>query len=349
MSKRKSRRLGANSVPPDIEAAYKGIEDYVAHSIKKHAGVLVSTATRISDPQEARAKLTAATSSFFKAKFVRRMTEVDEEIKQKEVEANKVEGDLTAAKTRLEQTPAQIPAYHTIYDDENKERPSEVAYADWQTRHKVEFWILSFAILVLSFASLLTAHKNLTGSGVFDDTPLVPWTIAALVPLAGWATKTVYSFIYQAWAERAFIILLVTAMLISVGGWIALYSDIYQGLNPDVTLDGLFEDESWWDQVKNTAFVALSLLTEILVGATLALRITILGQNYSRDYWRTNPEYEALIKRIEALSTRFDQLLEDLRLLKGERDEFAHSLELQINIITFAHDGRRALADTPTL
>ncbi|PHQ70780.1 MAG: hypothetical protein COB93_04625 [Sneathiella sp.] len=336
--------------PTQGEGVYKGVGSHIKHSIEDVAGVILATALRIPNAAKASKQLTNLTFAAFKAKFGRRMAELDQQISHLKSEHAETLNWLQQVRIRLPQTRERLPACRANHGLEEGQMV-EVTFEGWQVRHKIEAIVLLLAMAVAIGASLLTAHANLTGSGiqVFKDNPLLPWSMAALAPLSGIAVKTIHEYLRTDWAIKTFTILLIAAMLTSIGLWIFLYSDIYHGLSSQITIGDLFDKPSLWDQIRDTAFVIVSLTTEILIGAALALRLSIIAGRYSPDYSHPNTEFLRLQKREKLLEKNSTEQATTLARLEGERAEYGGSLELQIQILTLAHDGRRAQADITTL
>ncbi|MEP4193239.1 MAG: hypothetical protein ABJN51_19260, partial [Sneathiella sp.] len=312
--------------------------------------VLIETALLIPDADAAAEQISRLVKAAFQAKFGKKMIALEEKIKRFQKIHDLYEEELRNVRGHLKQTRKVLPSCRANRDLDDRDMV-EVPFSHWQVRHQVEAIILLVTMLFAVLASLLTAHANLTGSGlqVFIDNPLLAWSMAALVPLSAIAVKTIHAYLHTGWAIKTFIFVLTASMLVSIGLWIILYADMYHGLSPALSVGGLLDDPSLWDQFRDTAFIVLSLTTEVLIGTCLGLRLSIIAGNYSPDYFYPNPEYQVLSNQKTTLEKKFEIHARELEDLKGDYAEYESSLALQIEILLIAHAGRRAHTPPSTL
>lgn len=336
--------------PPDEGSAYKGGGSHIKYSISDMNDLLISTALRIQDADRAREELVAVVKEAFLAKFGAQLAKLDAQIEKAEAKLQKLGTNLKQAELDYSRTLPKLPSSRAN-QGRDAEDYIEEPVVDWQFRHKVEAVLVSIALFVSTLASLLTAEANLVGSGVqiFLDNPPLAWTMAALAPLSGFAIKTIYESLPGGWPSQTFKFALITAMVVSIVLWLLLYAQSYHGLSPDISFGGVFDAPSAWDQIRDTAFVAISLTTEVLIGAVLAVRLTVIAGCYSPDYSKDNPAFFRLEKKVEGLTKLQEELDEAHAEMIGQRAEYGHCLTLQIQTLTLAHDGRRGASSTPIL
>lgn len=331
-------------------SGFKGVGSHIKYSIDEIFETVIQTALRIVDPEAARERLNALVSSAFGAKFGSEMGRLDVQIAHQQTEHDATQADLKGARKRLLQTPEWLPASRANQGLDVKDHV-ETRFRHWQFRHQLGA-ITIFILLALALcASALSAHANLVGTGVqvFLDNPVLPWSMAALAPMSGLAIKTMLSHLRRDGAKAVFTFVLLTATGLSIIVWLVLFSTNYHGLSADTALGGLFDEPTFWDELRDTGFVAATLSTEILIGAVLALRLEKIAVNYAPNYWLQNHEFESLSRRIDLLIKRASAQAEELAQLKGTRLEYSESFNLQIEIALLAHDGRRAQFTQPTL
>ena len=227
----------------------------------------------------------------------------------------------------------------------------ETPICRWQFRHQIGALVLALMLILALGASAFTAHANIVGTGlpVFLENPLLPWSMAMLAPMSGLAIKTMISHIRHEGVRTAFTAAVMAATFVSCAAWLLTFSINYHGLSADVAIGGLFDEPTSLDNFLDTAFVAVTLSTEILVGTVIALTLGKIVSHYSPDYWIRNLEFEALAKRLAALAARAAKEGNALAKLKGERVEYDESLSLQVEIALLAHDGRRGQGNQQTL
>lgn len=333
---------GADGVP------LKSVGSHMKHSVKELLDLVVGTALRIADPDQAREHLRAVVHAGFDAKYGETTARLDAEIADREDALATAKEELSGIRTKLADTPKYIP---TSRENAGQDTKSEPKFADWQLRHKIGVPILLLLLAGALAASTVTAHANIVGTElpVFLDNPVLPWSMAALAPMSSLAVKTMISSFSSEAAKSVFTGLLIGGTLVAITAWLALFSMTFHGLGTELSVSGLFDEPSPWEAAKDTSFVAAALATEILVGALLALALAKITAIYAPDYQIRNPLFENLTSLAEAKASDVEAMGTALAALKGTRQSYAGSLALQIEIALLAHDGRRAIAAQPTL
>ena len=306
----------------------------------------VSTALLIPDDEVAKEHLVIAVQSAFYAVLSPLSSKIDRTRKQ----SQSAEAELEEVKAERKATSKKTPSWRGNQGKDDAEM-IEADFSEWQSRHKVEAILLMLVILIAAAASFITAYTNLIGSGVvvFLDNPLLPASMASLAPLCGFAIKSVNGFLRSGWQTRSYIFSLVSAMMVSVVLWIVLYADSYHGLSPNAFGGGFLDDASWWDGIRDTIFIIVSLSTEILIGAVFALRLTIIAGRYSPDYSHPNQDYVELENRETVLEKRLPKLVAELDALTDEQGKFEAELKGYINTALMMFESRRGQPTPPTL
>ncbi|MCA8883378.1 MAG: hypothetical protein KDA50_06480 [Rhodobacteraceae bacterium] len=336
--------------PGSPGSAYKGTGTQIKFSIEDMLEVVISTALRITDAERARARLNDLVTSAFGAKYGAKMRQLETLLDHTRKEHAQTEAELGHLRKLQADTPEWVPASrenHARSADEHVETP----VWRWQFRHQVSALTIFLLMIVALGASALTAHANLVGTGlpVFLENPLLPWSMAMLAPMSALAIKAMAAHIRREGAKSLFNLAVMIAAGLSIAAWGTLFAMNYHGLSASTALGGLFDEPSFWDEVRDTGFVAATLSTEILVGAVLALNLGKIAANYAPDYWFKNLQYEAREKQIARVAAKLIELGEHLARLEGESFEYAESLRLQIELAIFAHDGRRGASDQSIL
>ena len=172
--------------------------------------------------------------------------------------------------------------------------------------------------------------------------------MSTLAPLSGFAIKTMWSHLRREAARKAFTFWLNTLTLAFIFLWVGFYSASYHGTDSAVTT-GLFDEQSWWDEIRPTAFTVVTLLTEISVTSVLAHRLDKIAAFYAPNYWLENPEFLDLLARLEAMQQRQRDLLAALEQAEGDLAAYQASLEAQTNLAILAYDARRGERNGPIL
>lgn len=349
MSK-KLNSTGSLNERPAAGGSFKGAGSHIKHSIEELLPILLNTAAKISDVEQGREHLVNLTGSAFFSKFSGVIEDNAERLAllQSEYDTNKA--NLKSARETESITPEWLPASRVNHGRNIKDH-EETKYRDWQLRHKAEAPLLLILLSIALAASTMTAHANLVGTGleVFRQNPVLPWTMAGLAPMAGLAIKTMWSHLRHERTRALFTAVLNSVAAIFIIIWVLLFGDQFHGLSASIVSGGLFDEPSSWDQLKETAFVSVTLVTEILIGAVLAHRLDKILSNYAPNYWLRNPESESLQQRIKALTSEIQAQAESIAQLKGTLAEYQKSLDLQLDLARLAYDARRSQADTPTL
>ncbi|TLP43451.1 hypothetical protein FDK21_18035 [Cohaesibacter sp. CAU 1516] len=328
-------KFWGNSTPMDVGTMLKSF-------ILEQLTLYVTTALQIRDDDTAKSYLMKNVEAAFYAAYMGSLTWLKSKITRKEEQYQFAKTELSDVKAKLRETSEKTPSWRGNRDKDDADMV-EAEFCEWQSRHKVEVFILGAATSMAVVASFITAYTNLIGSGVvvFLDNPLLPASMAALAPLCGFAIKSIHGFLRNGWQTRVYIFSLVSAMLVSVCLWILLYANSYHGLSSSVTGGGILDETSWWDQVRDTVFIIVSLSTEILIGAVFALRLTIIAGRYSPDYFHTNQDYVDLKKRESALEKRLPKLEDELDEFLAEQGKLEAELAGYINTALLMFEGRR--------
>ena len=328
----------------------KSAGSHIKYSVQDMLEVLIVTALWIADAKQARKRLAALVTAGFGSKFGKFMRELDERIALLQASFDAVLAEIKIFRERLLATPEWVPASKDNHG-RSADQQIETPFWRWQFRHQIGALVLALMLVLALGASAFTAHANIVGTGlpVFLENPLLPWSMATLAPMCSLATKTMVSHIRHEGMRTVFTVTVMTATFISCAAWLCLFSINYHGLSADVAIGGLFDEPTRLDKFLDTAFVAVTLSTEILVGTIIALTLAKTVSHYSPDYWIRNLEFDALAKRLAALEARAAKEGDALAKLKGERVEYDEALRLQVEIALLAHDGRRGQGNQQTL
>lgn len=324
--------------------------DHIRHSIQEIVEKLIATASMLSDAEEGKAKLSRLMEAAFGAKYGKEMAAAKRRVRHLTREYERLVAGYEAAVRTDEETPEWVPASRINHDRDEADHV-ETPFAEWQARDKVEAGVIALVLPLALSASLMSAHANIVGTGlpVFIENPTAAWTLAAMAPMASVALKSVGKAFSSDRGRAVFRKSLNAAAVVAVVSWIALFAEQFHGFSTDGIGAGLFDDPSPLDRLKETAFVALTLSAEVLIGAVLALRLDSIAATYAPHHSLRNAESESAQKRRADLAQRVEITGAELGAAEGAVAEFDEALALQVNLATLIYDARRARNSTEIL
>lgn len=311
------------------------------YSIQDMALKPINSALNIVDDEKARGYVDGVVTASFMSRFGGSMVEIEAQI---ELVGRELEGFVKRL-LHLRQQDAHTPQWIQaagVNDNREDGEQVELAFADWQLRHRIEAPILVVTMLLTFFGSYFTAHSNLVGTGlvVFLETP-VAWFMAGMAPLAGLALKLFGSNFRTDRGHHRFMIALFTFAVMLAMAWAGLFATLYHGLSADGLGGGLFDEPTLWDRVKDTIFIFVTLATEITLSAALASRLDRIARIYSPDFWHRNPESVTIQQDIADTLDRVTKLTDRIATLRGDLALYRHSLDLQVEMAQLALASRR--------
>ncbi|MEM1363699.1 MAG: hypothetical protein AAGF94_18685 [Pseudomonadota bacterium] len=255
-----------------------------------------------------------------------------------------VEQRLNSAELELDVCPPEVPS--ALGPDGT---PCEVPFTKWRMKDQLGTVFLGGFLCTALSASLLSAHANLVGTGleIFDGT-LLPWCMAGLAPMSSLAIKTLASHQQSPMAKKVFTFFLLGFTVLSILVWIVWFPWKYNGL-AGIDLGGLFDEPTWIDGFRDTGFIAVTLLTEVLVGSVLALRLAHIADLYSDNSTKPNPDHAMRSASVKSLTEDRDRLRDELLPLTKELEELEGQLGARRTAANLAYQSRRADAASPTL
>lgn len=351
MSKDKygSGAISGHDDPPDDATPFKGAWSHIQHSIQELTPKLVATAARIADIVAGREQLKTLMSSGFGAKYRSAIVKLETLRAALEKELGFVEQRLEEARATDAVTPPYLPA-SKVNHGRNAEDHEETPFHDWQMRHRVEAGLLIIAVALALGSSAYTAWANLIGTNlpVFIDNPILPISMACLVPMASFACKTIWHALRSDGARQLFTRVLNTVAVILILIWSGLFADQFHGLGSGA-IAGLFDEQSAWESIRETAFTAATLLTEMVIGTVLAHRLDKIAAGYSPNYWVANPDKESIRAIIAELTAARDNLIEQIVEVNGDLASYPESLSLQVELALLSYDARRSRVEDDIL
>ncbi|MDA5556051.1 hypothetical protein [Shimia sp. MMG029] len=323
----------------------------IDEAIKTWRPEIMNAVLRIADAKEAAKRLEALTTSAYWA-----VLGADKAAAQVERDGLKVEIErVTAAKdqtwAQLLACPEVLPAAAVRQGDESGEGYNETPFWSYQLRHKLGVLILAPLLGVALSASWLSAHANLVGSQleVFIENKALPWTMAAIAPMASVALKTMYAHLSSDRARKLYKTLLLVCTSVSILTWAVLFALVYKGLGTDFDISTLFAEPTLWGSLQQTGFVVATLTTEILVGGVIALRLGQIADLYAANGEVPNSERRYLKRQWDDLKAELAGLEKRLGEVEGFLATLNHALEAEIALARISHDARRAQNDTPII
>lgn len=301
----------------------------------------VNTALMIEDADQGRTRLLELIAAAFETRNGARRAELQREIAR--LLAEQAAHDAAQAKVRLDlsATSEWIPASPANRDKTLADHVS-TPFSKWYGRDQVETLVLFLLLLVAVCGSAFVTHANLVATGIpiFLEQPLLPWAMAALPLAAAYALKAIGASLRAPAARGLFSALLGGAALASVAVWIALFAERYHGLGA-TGLGDIFGEPSAWESVKQTAFTAVTLTTEMLVSAVIALRLSHIAIRYEPDCWMGDFNHPRLVKHEATLTEAGDALQARLGVAEGELAAIEAALQADLKTAALAYDARR--------
>lgn len=285
MSKgKKPGKGGSGGEHPPGGPPFKGVGDYIKHSIGDMLNVVIATALQIEDPEAARARLrTLATVAFF-GFYGAAIGKLDAQISHLEEEYTEAKARLKDLRGQLAATLEWIPSARENQGRDVKDHV-QVPLWKWQFRHLIGGFVLSVLLIGALAASMVTAHYNLKGTELpFFDNDVLAWSMAGLAPLSAIATKTMASQMRREQSRVIFQALLMISAGLAIVAWIVLFAWNYHGLSTGLSLEGFLDELNPGDELRDTAFVAVSLFLEVTAGALIATKLDQISSNYAPNY-----------------------------------------------------------------
>ncbi|MEL6502826.1 MAG: hypothetical protein AAFQ10_00090 [Pseudomonadota bacterium] len=337
---KKSRR---SKRPPKDGAPFRTAASHMRYSIQEQIPELVNTACYVPDADEGAAHLNGLTEAAFMAKYGAAKTEMTVRAERAEQELSVATSDLEAARLTDRNTPEWVESGKANHDRSDAPKV-EVPISDWQMRHKTEALIICVLLIVALTASFITAYGNLMGTGlpVFLETPLLAGVMAMMAPMAGISVKLFNSNFRTDKGHRKFTVALNSVAIAFVLVWVVLFSEQFHGLSTSVVAGGLFDDPTLWDEVKDTLFVAITLLCEISIGAVLANRLDRIATKYAPESWSRNPESATVQEHVRKLEKVVEERSEHFADISGQLSEFDNALKLDQGLAQLAYAAKRA-------
>jgi len=349
-NKKERQRKKAQGVHPEDGAPFKSGALHMLYSIEELIPKLVNTACQVPDVAAGAEYLKRLAESAFMSKHGTEKIQIEADEARATYELEVGIQALDAARKAERETPEWVQSGKANQDrsDGSKE---EIPISDWQYRHKVEGVVLVGLLMIAMTASFVTAYGNLIGTGlpVFLETPLLAAVMSMMAPMAGISVKLFNSYFRTEKGRRKFTLTLNSSTIVLVFVWISLFAEQFHGLSTSVVAGGLFDDPTFWDEIKDTLFVAITLLCEISIGAVIANRLDRIAITYAPDFWSRNPESETLQEHVKTLVKEVNVLNQKFGEASGQLAELEAAQKLSIEIALLVYDARRSRADQPDL
>ena len=203
---------------------------------------------------------------------------------------------------------------------------AEVPFTDWSFLDQSIFVGALGLSCVMLGAGAANIQGNLVGSGLpmFTANPFFAWLFAMLAPAAALAIHC-FGHAFLTWRLRNYYrVGIYSLTLVSVIAWSWLFADLFHGTGG---LDLDFEGSG----LKDTMFVWLQIIAEIMVGSSLFLIAEHVASKYSPDQLVQNLEHIELRERQAALSGDHKAAFERLATAKGAYTSLLGSREATIN------------------
>lgn len=313
----------------------------IDRSIDEVNNKLVDTAALMNDEDQAREHVMQMNEASFMSRHGGKFARVEVKHDQLQRELEQTEAELADARLQKSQT-KEWKSCAAVNQTEHEEPKKETPYNGWSLPHRVEVPILIIMMLVALTASYFTAYANLRGSGapIFIETPIA-WLMAAMAPLAGLTLKLLGNVFTSDLGHRRYtLVLFFTAIFLAVV-WAALFALLYHGLSADGLGGDIFAEPTLWDEVKDTAFVFVTILTEIFIGAALASRLDRIARVYAPDHRDRTPDYVNIKQTIAKLEKRERRLNNKLGKLEKKRTPLRSGMQLQSGAAMVAFNSRR--------
>ncbi|MEL6919846.1 MAG: hypothetical protein AAFO77_02320 [Pseudomonadota bacterium] len=338
-----SKKSHRSHRPPKDGAPFRTAASHMRYSIQEQIPELVNTACYVPDADEGAQHLTGLIEAAFMAKYGAARTEISVQVERAAHESAVASNSLETARQSDRDTPEWVESGKANQDRADTPKV-EVPIGDWQMRHKTEAVIICGLLVVALTASFITAYGNLMGTGlpVFLETPLLAGVMAMMAPMAGISVKLFNSHFRTDKGHRKFTVALNSIAIALVMVWVGLFSEQFHGLSTSVVAGGLFDDPTLWDEVKDTLFVAITLLCEISIGAVLANRLDRIATKYAPESWSRNPESATIQEHVRTHEKIAEQRSDHLAHVSGQLSEFDNALKLDQRLAQLAYAAKRA-------
>jgi len=346
--RRRSKK--AQGVHPKDGTPFRSGASHMRYSIEERIPELVNTACQVPDVSAGADYLSRLAESAFMAKHGAEKTSLEAKVARSSHELEVGFQGLESARKAERDTPEWVQSGKANQDRSDGSK-SEIPIKEWQYRHKVEGLLLLVLLLLAMTASYITAYGNLIGTGlpVFLETPLLAAVMSMMAPMAGISVKLFNSYFRTEKGRRKFTLILNSTAITLVFVWIGLFAEQFHGLSTSVVAGGLFDDPTLWDEIKDTLFVAITLLCEVSIGAVIANRLDRIAITYAPDFWSRNPESETLKEHVTTLNQEVDVLNQKFGEASGQLAELEAAQKLSIETALLVYDARRSRADQPDL
>lgn len=342
MTIRKTKRgRRANRAPVLNDPHYVSGTVNIDRSIDEVNQKLVDTAALMADEEQAREHVMQMNEASFMSRHGGKFARVEAKHDQLQRELAQTEAELADARHEQAQT-KEWKSCSAANQTEHEEAKKETPYSGWSLPHRVEVPILIIMLLVAITASYFTAYANLRGSGapIFIETPIA-WLMAAMAPLAGLTLKLFGNLFTTDLGHRRYTLILFFAAILLAVAWAALFALLYHGLSADGLGGDIFAEPTLWDELKDTAFVFTTILTEIFIGAALASRLDRIARVYAPDHRDRTPDFVNLKRAIAKLEKRQARLTDKRGKLEKKRTPLRSGMELQSGAAMVAFNSRR--------
>ncbi|GLK50507.1 hypothetical protein [Maricaulis virginensis] len=208
----------------------------------------------------------------------------------------------------------------------DKDDGAEVPFRDWSFLDQSIFAGALGLSCVMLGAGAANIQGNLVGSGLpmFTANPLFAWLFAMLAPAAALAIHC-FGHAFLTWRLRNYYRIGIYGLtLVSVTAWSWLFADLFHGTGG---LDLDFEGSG----LKDTMFVWLQIIAEIMVGSSLFLIAEHVASKYSPDRFVQNLEHIELRERRTVLGKERETAFERLSKAKGAYTALMGRREATVN------------------
>lgn len=216
---------------------------------------------------------------------------------------------------RLERELAALAAEAADLDPHDSKAPEqERPFRDWVLRDRIECLVLTAALVIALGASLITTQANLMASGlpIFLEQLWLSWVMGLMPAMGAIALKVVVLKPTQNAARYVLTLGLFSATVLTLLLWVLLFALQYHGVS------GSFDPFAESSGTQEIALVAVQVLAEMLIGATLALRVTEILRRYAPDGFERSDkrlDLKAMAREVEA---ELDTATRQLGALEGQ-------------------------------
>lgn len=227
---------------------------------------------------------------------------------------------------RVNATPEQIKSCEEHSGSEKK----DVAFRDWSMPDKVAAVMIAIAGVACLIMSAANVFANLKSSGdaFYVDNSWICFAISLLAPACSVSIKFLSSlFEDNHRLKKRFTHIAFIGSALSFLIWIVLFSMSYSGPTGDIDWDSLGEG----DNGLSSALAMMQLMTEVLIGGALFLKLQDIFLKYSPHRLIDNPAYVAAKKSLaeheakhEALRNERNENYTRLQMLMAERKAYSN-------------------------